>query len=140
MFAVDFPSRFPTVPGDSERLRQVLRNLLNNAVKYSPADSLIRVGGRVEPGRVVISVSDEGPGIPLDEQRRLFERFSRGSVAQNTTSGAGLGLYLSKAIIEAHDGQIWVESAPGQGTTFYFSLPRNGDDNVDNANWQTPEK
>ncbi len=128
MFTVDFPPDFPTVAGDSERLRQVLRNLLNNAVKYSPADTLIRVGGRFEPNRVVVSVSDEGPGIPLDQQRHLFERFSRGSVAQDTSSGAGLGLYLSKAIVEAHGGDIWVESTPGQGTTFYFSLPRNGDE------------
>ncbi len=126
MFAVDFPPDFPTVPGDSERLRQVLRNLLNNAVKYSPADSLIRVTGRVEPQHVVVSVSDEGPGIPLDEQRHLFERFSRGTIAQNTTSGAGLGLYLSKAIIEAHGGEIGVDSTPGQGATFYFALPKNG--------------
>lgn len=125
MFALDFPSDFPVVRGDSERLRQVLRNLLSNAVKYSPPDSLIRVGGHVEPDRVVVSVSDEGPGIPLDEQDHLFERFSRGADAQDKTSGAGLGLYLSKAIVEAHDGEIWVESAPGQGTTFYVSLPRD---------------
>ncbi len=126
MFAVDFPPNFPPVPGDPERLRQVLRNLLSNAVKYSPPDSLIRISGRVEPDRIVVSVSDEGPGIPLEEQHAVFDRFSRGSVAQNTTSGAGLGLYLSKAIVEAHGGEIWVESTPGQGATFYFSLPRNG--------------
>lgn len=125
MFAVDFPPDFPTVPGDPERLRQALRNLLSNAIKYSPTDSLIRVSGRVEPDGVVVSVSDEGPGIPLDEQRHLFERFSRGSAAQDATSGAGLGLYLSQAIIEAHGGEIGVESAPGQGATFYFSLPRS---------------
>ncbi|RME45023.1 MAG: ATP-binding protein, partial [Chloroflexi bacterium] len=104
----------------------VLRNLLSNAVKYSPPDSLIRISGRVEPDRIIVSVSDEGPGIPLEEQHAVFDRFSRGSVAQNTTSGAGLGLYLSKAIVEAHGGEIWVESTPGQGATFYFSLPRNG--------------
>lgn len=126
MFVVDFPPDFPAVPGDPERLRQVLRNLLNNAVKYSPADSLIRVSGHVGPDRVVVAVSDEGPGIPPDEQHTVFDRFSRGSLAQNTTSGAGLGLYLSKAIVEAHGGEIWVESAPGQGATFYFSLPANG--------------
>jgi PAS domain S-box-containing protein len=125
MFAVDFPPAFPVVPGDPERLRQVLRNLLSNAVKYSPAHSLIRVSGQVEPERIIISVSDEGVGIPLEEQRHLFTRFSRGSAAQSTTSGAGLGLYLSKAIVEAHGGHIWVESAPGRGATFYFSLPRN---------------
>ncbi|MFQ5854249.1 MAG: ATP-binding protein [Anaerolineae bacterium] len=125
MFAVDFPPEFPTVPGDPERLRQVLRNLLNNAIKYSPVDSLIRISGHIEPDKIVVSVSDEGPGIPLDEQRYLFDRFTRGPTAQHTTSGAGLGLYLSKAIIEAHGGEIWVESAPGQGATFYFSLPKN---------------
>ncbi|MFQ5340892.1 MAG: ATP-binding protein [Anaerolineae bacterium] len=126
MLAVDFPPNFPVVPGDPERLRQVLRNLLSNAIKYSPADSLIRVSGRVRPDRVVVSVSDEGPGIPLDEQAGVFERFSRGGAAQNKASGAGLGLYLSKAIIEAHGGEIWVDSTPGQGSTFHFYLPRNG--------------
>lgn len=126
MFAVDFPPDFPAVPGDPERLRQVLRNLLSNAVKYSPDNSLIRVSGHVQPDLVVVSVSDEGPGIPKDEQAGVFQRFSRGNAAQRTTSGAGLGLYLSKAIIEAHGGEIWVDSTPGQGATLHFSLPRNG--------------
>ena len=125
MLVVDFPPNFPPVQGDPERLRQVLRNLLNNAIKYSPQDSLIRVTGQVKPDRVVVSVSDDGVGIPLDEQRHLFERFSRGASTQDTQSGAGLGLYLSKAIIEAHEGEIWVESDPGQGATFHFSMPRH---------------
>jgi PAS domain S-box-containing protein len=134
LFAVDFPRDFPTVRGDPERLRQVLRNLLNNAVKYSPVNSLIRVSGQIEPDNVIVTVSDDGIGIPLEEQARLFERFARGAAVQSTTSGAGLGLYLSKAIVDAHGGKMWVESAPGRGTTFYFSLPVN-DENAALTNW-----
>jgi signal transduction histidine kinase len=76
----------------------------------------------VESNRVRVFVADEGQGIPESEQDLLFERFARGSAARDS-SGTGLGLYLSKAIIDAHGGAIWVESAPGQGATFHFALP-----------------
>jgi PAS domain S-box-containing protein len=125
LIALDFPTDLPAVFADPERIRQVLRNLVSNAIKYSPPDSLIRVGGRVQNGEVVLFVSDEGEGIPAEEQQRLFQRFTRGSAGRHTP-GAGLGLYLSKAIVEAHGGRIWVESTPGEGSTFYFSLPIEG--------------
>lgn len=121
-FELDFPTDLPAVRGDPERLRQVVRNLLNNAVKYSPGGGVIRVGGHVERNQVHVFVADEGPGIPANEQDLLFERFARGSAARDS-SGTGLGLYLSKAIIDAHGGAIWVESALGQGATFHFALP-----------------
>lgn len=121
-FDLDFPADLPAVRGDPERLRQVLRNLLNNAVKYSPSGGVIRVGGRAEPDQVRVFVADEGPGIPENERDLLFERFARGSAARDS-SGTGLGLYLSKAIIDAHGGSIWVDSSLGQGATFHFALP-----------------
>jgi PAS domain S-box-containing protein len=128
-FSLDFPPGFPTVPGDSERLEEVLTNLVGNAIKYSPRGGLIRVGGLVEPGQVVVTVSDEGVGVPPEEQERIFDRFYRvaGDLGSGTP-GVGLGLYLCKAVVEAHGGRIWVESEPGRGASFIFTLPR-GEDN-----------
>jgi PAS domain S-box-containing protein len=120
----DFPVDFPAVEGDAGRLEQVLNNLLSNAIKYSPNGGRIEIGGRALPGEVVVSVADQGVGVPLEEQTRIFERFFRGSRERHQrTPGAGLGLYLVKAIIEAHGGRIWVESNPGEGAVFSFALP-----------------
>ena len=122
---LDFPPDFPTVPGDAVRLEQVLSNLINNAIKYSPAGAHIRITGRVLPREIVVSVTDQGIGIPLEEQARIFERFYRVDDAlSRRTQGSGLGLYLAKAVIDAHRGRIEVESAPGQGAKFSFALPR----------------
>lgn len=122
---VDFPPGFPLVTGDEERLRQVLTNLISNAIKYSPAGGAIKLAGRVEPDRLVISVTDEGQGLPAEELSRIFDRFYRAdTLATRKAQGAGLGLYLAKAVVEAHAGQIWASSDPGRGATFYFSLPR----------------
>jgi PAS domain S-box-containing protein len=121
----DFPPDFPPVAGDEERLRQVLTNLLSNALKYSPEGGEVVVRGRVEPGQVLISVSDQGPGIAAPDLPHVFERFYRGdSDLTRRTPGAGLGLFLAKSVVDAHGGRIWVESAPGQGTTFVFALNR----------------
>jgi PAS domain S-box-containing protein len=127
----DFPQPLPFVRGDEERLRQVLTNLLNNAIKYSPTGGVIRIGGWVEKAealnqapRVVLYVADQGIGIPAQELGYIFERFYRvDSTLRRTTAGAGLGLYLSKAIVEAHGGQIWARSEAGKGTTFFVALP-----------------
>jgi len=120
-----FPALFPTVPGDSTRLENVLSNLINNAIKYSPAGTPIRLSGRVTPQEVIVTVADQGIGIPLDEQGRIFERFYRvDDQLSRQTQGSGLGLYLAKSIIDAHRGRMWVESAPGQGSAFSFALPR----------------
>ena len=125
LFAVDFPPDLPLVRGDSERLRQVLDNLLSNAIKYSPQGGLIKVGGWADEDWVYVYVSDEGIGIPKEEQERIFERFYRAESALTPrTRGAGLGLYLCKAVVEAHGGKIWVESEPGKGAKFIFKLPR----------------
>lgn len=125
ILSLDFPSDFPVVWGDTERLRQVLSNLLSNAIKYSPEGGTIRVSGRADEDWVYVAVSDEGIGIPKEEQELIFDRFYRvESSLSRRTQGAGLGLFLVKAVIEAHQGRVWVESAPGQGATFVFALPR----------------
>lgn len=124
-FEVDFPPDFPMVQGDEVRLTQVLTNLLTNAIKYSPKGGIIRVSARVLPSRVIITVSDQGIGIAPAEQARVFDAFYRVDDAPTRrTQGTGLGLYLAKAVVEAHGGQIWVESEPGRGAVFSFSLPR----------------
>ena len=121
---VSFPSTFPVVTGDVVRLEQVLNNLVSNAIKYSPDGGRIVISGRVSAGEVVVTVSDEGVSIPFEEQPRVFERFFRGArERRQSTPGAGLGLYLAKAIVEAHNGRIWVESDPGHATSFSFAIP-----------------
>lgn len=124
-FQVDFPPDFPIISGDEARLTQVLSNLLSNAIKYSPAGGRVIVRGRAAAGQVTVGVSDEGPGIPGPDLPHVFERFYRAdSDLTKRVKGTGLGLYLAKAVVEAHSGQIRVESSSDKGTTFSFSLPR----------------
>ena len=108
-----------------DRLDQVLSNLVNNAIKYSPKGGTIRLGGYADRDKVTVYVADKGVGIPLDEQPHLFQRFYRlDSSLRRRTQGMGLGLYLCRAIVEAHGGRIWVESAVGQGSRFVLLIPR----------------
>ncbi len=130
---LDFPNPLPAVWGDKERLRQVLNNLVGNAIKYSPAGGVIRIGGWCEHEktgnddggeRVVVYVADQGIGIPAEELPQVFERFYRvDSSLRRSTAGTGLGLFLCKAITEAHGGDMWVRSQPDQGSTFFVALP-----------------
>lgn len=123
-FKVDAEDGERVINGDRDRLEQVLGNLLENAVKYSPEGSDISVDVDDRGDHVVTAVSDRGMGIPADELGQVFERFHRGRHVSSTNyGGLGLGLYITKQIVERHGGQIWVESREGQGTTFYFSLP-----------------
>jgi signal transduction histidine kinase len=122
---VDFPDQFPIVLADEERLAQVLQNLISNAIKYSPAGGEIRISGQIRPDEVLVCVSDEGPGVAPEDIPYIFDRFYRSNLAARTSKGVGLGLYLTRAIIEAHRGRIWVDSQPGQGAHIYFSLPRS---------------
>lgn len=123
-FHVSVPNLGRVVTGDRDRLEQVLGNLLENAVKYSPEGSDITVAVDDKGDALVTAVCDRGIGIPADELSQVFERFHRGRQVSSTNyGGLGLGLYITKQIIERHGGTIWVESKEGQGTTFYFSLP-----------------
>jgi signal transduction histidine kinase len=119
----DVADTLPHVRGDAERLRQVLSNLIDNAVKYSPSGDEVAVRARREDGRVLIEVSDNGPGIPADQQRLIFEKFGRADVAGGSKPGTGLGLFIARSIAEAHGGTLDVQSKPSAGTTFVLSLP-----------------
>lgn len=123
-FVVDFPSDFPLVEADPQRISQVLRNLIDNAVKYSPNGGLVVVRGQVSASEVVISVADQGVGIAPEHLNRLFEKFFRVKTGLGRhVVGTGLGLPISRAIVESHGGRIWAESQVGQGTTLYFTIP-----------------
>jgi len=123
-FHVSVPDESKIVTGDRDRLEQVLGNLLENAVKYSPDGSDVTVTVDDRGDSLVTAVCDRGIGIPADELAQVFERFHRGRQVSSTNyGGLGLGLYITKQIIERHGGSIWVESKEGHGTTFYFSLP-----------------
>jgi two-component system sensor histidine kinase KdpD len=112
----------PPLRFDYIEIAQVLINLIENAIKYTPPGTPIMVAARRVPGAVEISVHDDGPGIAPESQSRLFEKFYR---ARSSTGapGAGIGLSISKGLVEAHGGRIWVESAPEEGTTFRFTIP-----------------
>jgi len=120
---VDIPKDFPTILADEHRLSQVLSNLVSNAIKYAP-DGEIHISAQVRPEQIILCVSDRGPGIPPDDIPHVFDRFYRGSDAARQTKGAGLGLYLARAIIEAHGGRMWVDPKPADGARICFSLPR----------------
>ena len=123
-FHVNIPDETRPVSGDRDRLEQVLGNLLENSVKYSPEGSDIYVSVEDRGDHIVTSICDRGIGIPNDELSQVFERFHRGRQVSSTNyGGLGLGLYITKQIIDRHGGSIWVESREGSGTTFYFSLP-----------------
>lgn len=122
---LDIPPNLPTAMADRDRIEEVLQNLLDNAVKYSPHRRAITIACHATGEEVIVSVSDIGMGIALSEQEHIFDRFHRASdTTTQATPGAGLGLYICRAIVEAHGGRIWVESTLRQGSTFSFSLPR----------------
>jgi len=120
---VDFPEDFPVIVGDETRISQVLTNLISNAIKYAP-EGEIRIEGSVRPEQVIVCVKDEGPGIDPRDMPHIFDRFYRAEQAVRKTKGAGLGLYLARAIIEAHRGRIWLDPSPDSGARICFSLPR----------------
>jgi signal transduction histidine kinase len=119
----DVDDALPLIRGDSERLRQVLQNLIDNAVKYSPSGDEVAVRARRENGQVLIEVVDHGPGIPFDQQGVIFEKFGRADVPGGSKPGTGLGLFIARSIAEAHGGSLEVRSRPEGGSTFVLTLP-----------------
>lgn len=123
-FMVDFPPGFPFLLADPRWIRQVLRNILDNAVKYSPDGGMVVIRGEIRSNDIVISIADEGVGISPENLIPLFEKYFRvKSPTGYHVPGTGLGLPVARAIVEAHDGHIWAESKVGHGTTISFSLP-----------------
>jgi two-component system phosphate regulon sensor histidine kinase PhoR len=124
----ELSTELPTVPADKERVRQVIANLVHNAIKFTPAGGRITVTSRAPEGAVSLEVTDTGIGIPREDQARVFERFYKGDKAR-TGEGTGMGLAIAKHVIEAHGGSIWIESEEGKGSNLGFSLPLQPDSN-----------
>ncbi len=124
---VDFPSNLPQVQADPRWIKQVIRNLLDNAIKYSPGGGLIVIRGKARPSDIVISVSDQGMGMPPEDLILIFDKNERARSFDGTLiPGTGIGLPLARSIVEAHGGRIWVDSTINQGSTLSFSLPYEG--------------
>jgi two-component system NtrC family sensor kinase len=121
--ATDIAPGLPTVLGNPVRLRQLMGNLIGNAIKYTPAHGKIVVCGHAEAGQIIIQVTDNGPGIPATDQPYIFDKFYRASNVPMDTPGTGLGLAIVKSIVDNHQGRIWVDSSAGQGSTFTVVLP-----------------
>jgi signal transduction histidine kinase len=122
---VDFPLDFPIVEADQRWIKQVFRNILENAVRYSPEGGLIVIHGEIRSADVVMSVADQGIGISPEDLVPIFEKYFRARAAAGYhVAGTGLGLPVARAIVEAHGGRIWIESKLGEGTTVFFSLPK----------------
>jgi two-component system phosphate regulon sensor histidine kinase PhoR len=121
--AVSEPAFLPPLVGDAARLTQVLVNLLGNASKYSPMDAPIDLEVTRQGSYLRVAVADRGPGIPREERETLFRRFVRGHAGTGEQYGIGLGLYVVKSAVEAHQGRVGVDDYPGGGSLFWFELP-----------------
>ena len=121
---VEVEDGLPPVWADRDRIMQVLTNLLSNAVKMSPAGEVVRVSARRDGGMILVQVRDSGPGLDSNSKNIIFEKFGRiDNYPTGKSEGAGLGLFISKQIVEHHGGRIWVDSMPGKGATFNFTMP-----------------
>ncbi len=120
---MDLPPSLPLVRGDGQRLEQVVLNLLNNATKFSPEGRDIIVRARERDTEILVEVIDNGIGIAREQLDRLFKPYSRLNADRQSHPGLGLGLALSKQVVELHGGRIWVESEPGKGSNFSFTIP-----------------
>jgi signal transduction histidine kinase len=124
-FVLDLPQEPLDAEADAEKLRQIVGNLVDNAVKFSPGGGTVTIAARRAEGRVEVRVVDEGVGIPEEEQRRIFKKFYRGeSVSRDpTATGTGLGLFIAHGLVEKMGGTMWVDSREGRGSSFAFELP-----------------
>jgi len=116
------PDNLPIILGNPLHLQRMVTNLIENAIKFTQLAGRIEIRCRAEAGQVILEVADNGPGIPLEDQPRVFDKFYRGSNLSNLTDGTGLGLSIVQSIVEKHQGRIWLESSP-IGTTFTVILP-----------------
>jgi signal transduction histidine kinase len=117
----DVPASLPEIDCDTHRIGQALSNLLGNAIKFTPEGGVIRISARVQDGEIVVKVRDSGPGIPTEHLSKIFDRYWQAEEAK--MMGAGLGLFIARGIVEAHNGRIWAQSEVGKGSSFYFALP-----------------
>ncbi len=139
--ALDLPDTPLPVMGNADRLRQVIGNLLSNAIKYSPQGGLVEVTAGVHGDAVRVEVRDEGLGIPAEQQSRIFTKFFRADAAASGISGTGLGLAVSRDIVESHGGEIGFRSAEGEGTTFILELPAANSEDAAQGDWaQRPKE
>ena len=123
-FLLKLPKSLPTIHIDAKRIRQVMDNLIDNAVKNSSPGSKITISAQNNSDKVTVTIADQGYGIPIEDQSRIFDRMFNAERKHKTgRSGAGLGLSICKGLVEAHDGQIWIESEEGKGTRCFFTLP-----------------
>jgi len=125
LVSVDLPEDLPWVSMDGSLIEQVLVNLVENAVKYTPRGTPVEINARLDGEEVVVEVTDRGPGLPPGTEERVFEKFYRAQ-EEGSQGGVGLGLAICRAIVEAHGGRIWAENRPGGGASFKFSLPAGG--------------
>jgi signal transduction histidine kinase len=116
------PKALPPIWVDEDMARRVLINLIENSVKFTPPDGKLEVGARHKNEWVYLWVKDNGPGIPLSEQERIFDKFTR-LRGSSKTSGLGIGLAFCRLAVLGHGGKIWIESEPGKGSTFHFTFP-----------------
>lgn len=121
--SLEIPDDLPALIGNPIRLRQMLSNLITNAIKYTPDYGRISMLCRAEDGQIIFQIQDNGAGIPLADQPFVFDKFYRGSNIPHDSVGSGLGLAIVQSIVQNHQGRIWLESTPGQGTTFTVVLP-----------------
>ena len=126
--------RAPEIWADDDRLLQVFENLIGNAIKFTPAGGRVTIGAQSRAGEVLFSIADTGAGIPAESLPRVFDRFWQAKRAERR--GAGFRLPICKGLVEAHGGRIWVESAPGRGSTFCFTIPTAP--RVEASHFETP--